>query len=161
MPIDIVIRQATEEDLVFVRSSWKATFLKSWVGKELGRNGPELKVYAYLLEKDAPTPNLYYYLQDKLITHILKTSEVRVAAWKEDPQVIVGWICFEYGTLHYAVVKKDYQGEGVFRRLLETTFTPGQHIIFTHWPDTWDDTKAPSGFYWGYERMRAFTQLYG
>lgn len=117
--IPFLIRKALPNDVPFITNSW----LKSYRGSGEVQGIPN---------------NQYFFFQHKLIEAIVPRSIVIVAAAKEDPHIILGWLCAEVADtallLHYAYVKNDYRkmgiGSGMLRFVKEYEQPPA--IITTH-----------------------------
>jgi len=106
MTSPVVIRKATEADLPLIYSSWIRSYRTGKARKGLpGRGGVR-----------------YAESQHQIVTRLLSRSDVRVACYAKNPQLILGWVCLEpeTSTVHYVYVKSAYRGLGVVRDLLGT-----------------------------------------
>lgn len=70
--------------------------------------------------------------QRQVIDRLLARSEVRVAAWSQDPELVFGWACVEPArcVVHYVYVKHRYRQRGVARVLLADLV--GRPCRYTH-----------------------------
>ncbi len=72
---------------------------------------------------------------------------ILVAHFKDDPLVLLGWICAEAPALHYVYVKKRYRGQGIARSLVAAAgFAPHPQILATHWTPTAQAVAADHKF---------------
>lgn len=117
-----VLRPYCEDDLSFIIDS----FVKSyWTG-----------AVRYL----PVSPLVYKYEQRNLILGLLKRPAVTVLVLcdGESPDVILGWIMVETGTLgkitqlHYLHVKQSCRGCGVARQLLKAACLNVETLVYTH-----------------------------
>lgn len=96
----VVLRAMTADDKPFIFSSWLRSFRTSRWADFAGAS--------------------YWDGHHRLVARLLERAEVRVAGWREDPAVVVGWACLEpeAGVLHYVLTLREYQRQGVARALL-------------------------------------------
>lgn len=94
----IRIRQATEDDLRFVKASWARSF---W---EHG---------GY----DAPSYGLYMNHMPQLIERALKHTHVQVVSFDSAPTEVLAWACGLERTLFWAYTKKDFRQQGLQSKL--------------------------------------------
>lgn len=109
---DIQIRAVRPEDLNLVRGTWLHSFGASGRARQMGRE--------------------YRRVWSQVIDRLCTKSKILVAHPPESPDLIVGWICFEPGIVHYAYVKSAFQRFGVARALLEASGLEGTRYAYTH-----------------------------
>lgn len=129
----VTVRAVQDGDLPFIYSSWLSTYRDSRAYRLLGDRA--LLPYAKLVEPERASPSLYYALHKLHIATTLGHSAVLVAAYEEDPTVLLGYIVFEEGILHYVCVKQAYQGEGVAKLLVSHSGLKG-NVSCTCVPDS-------------------------
>lgn len=116
--LQVILRDAIQEDLPLVYNSWLKQYRNSPFTTGMGND-------------------LYFTQHRKVISAILKRSEVRVACDPNDSNTVYGWACGEsYDTplIHFLYVKKDFRGSGLGKMLLsEYGWESGKHIISTHY----------------------------
>jgi GNAT superfamily N-acetyltransferase len=111
--IKIQFREAVENDLEFVFSSW----LHSYRVSPLARTIPKTS---------------YYEGHHKVIERLVVKSRVICAVDPEDSNHIYGWCCWENSTtpvLHYVYVKFSFRRLGIGSRLIEPV---GTEFLYTH-----------------------------
>lgn len=86
--------------------------------------------------KDIPD-NIYYDCHHLLISKVMRQpgNIVRVAALKEDPEVLFGflWGNIDPETVHYVYVKKAFRRMGMARMMYESLFDDDADVYITHW----------------------------
>ncbi len=102
-------RDATPEDLRFVRHSWFESYRRGGLAPQV----------AFDVYKDG---------QGHLIDLLLDSHGAWVAFHPEVPDEIIGWSCADGRTLHYVYVKQAYRHYGIASRLLEED----PYLEFTH-----------------------------
>lgn len=113
----IEVRPAKLEDLDFIYATW----LKSY------RHASQ---FAKKL-----TNKVFFEMHHKVIDNfVARGGLVQVAHPKGEPDVILGYICYEatMPLVQYVYVKKTFRKMGVARALYKTTNIP-DNGIFTHW----------------------------
>jgi GNAT superfamily N-acetyltransferase len=103
--LPIELRKARKSDVPFLMNSWLTSFRD---GKMVGG-----------------VPNrIYYYNHHKILEQVIPRSAVMVAVDQRDPDLIVGWACYEVTdgalVMHYVYVKKRFRGWGVASNLVNT-----------------------------------------
>jgi len=94
----VKIEIATAEDHNFILSSWLKSFRK------------------YSLNKNQPPEAIYYkHHQEHIKDHL---EESFVAFNSDEPDQIIGWVCYSPGTFHFAYVKAPFRGYGFGRQLI-------------------------------------------
>lgn len=141
---ELLIRPISEQDLNLVLATWLNSFYHAGYA-------------ARGVRKD-----IYFHYHEMAIRKILLRSQAKalMACDKEDPYVVYGYFVFEDqgddSVLHYAYVKKDLRGMGIFRALLQASglnmrlpleythkvreFFPVDH---TDWRPHWIYSKYP------------------
>lgn len=116
----IDIRDLRSEDLNFVRATWINTYRHSPIGR-LMRSEIYHREQAYLI--------------DRLLAH----SEVAIACWAKDNNLVYGYVVYEEAweacplVIHFAYVKSSYRDIGIFSKLLRSTgYEAGDKVILTH-----------------------------
>jgi hypothetical protein len=95
---DIVIHDATPDDMNFVRSSWMRTYRDSAVLRALG---PAYGTWRVVIDA-------------ALASGVVRVARPMVSAHKG---VVVGWACIESACIHYAYVRESHRGLGICREL--------------------------------------------
>jgi hypothetical protein len=54
-----------------------------------------------------------------IVEKLLHRGKTLVACTPEDPDTIIGWVCYEGPVLHYAWVKEPYRYSGMLTTILE------------------------------------------
>lgn len=111
----LTIRAACNDDLNFILNSWLKSNRKT--------HKTESKVY--------------YEYYSQVVIELLRRSQTLVVVQEEYPDIIVGYLCFEYTrsipTLHYLYVKELWRNRGVAQMLLNSVLSsPNQLCICTH-----------------------------
>lgn len=131
---EFVVREVLEADKPLIISSWLTSYYNSDHAQGLMRD-KRLRMYAKLIDSQATIPNIYYGLHRLLVNQLLRTNQVLVACWEDDPNVVVGWICFgrvaETTFLHYVYVKPAFQQGGIAKLLMKQLPDTENHTI-TH-----------------------------
>lgn len=99
------IRSATPEDLPYIYATW----LKGQ--RKVGH-------HSFL------TDTIYYEHEKKRIGGILERSSIGIISNPEDENHIIGYVVFDFlediFVLHYAHIKRAYQGLGIVKKVVET-----------------------------------------
>ena len=129
----LVIRPMVDDDKPFIFSSWLRSFRSSRMADFAGAK--------------------YFDGHHRLIAKLLERAETRVAAWREDPNVVAGWACLELarGVLHYVLTVRDFGRRGIARALLADL--PAD-TVFSHEPRNLKAYPVPRG--WVYDPYAAF-----
>jgi GNAT superfamily N-acetyltransferase len=108
----IAFRAPTLDDENFIYSTW----LKGL------RYGNEL---FSLIDQE-----IYFKTYHVIIEFLLKhpTTRIEVAALKEDPEVILGYVVRNQDTVHWLFVKQAWRGIGLARSLLSAPFEFVSHL---------------------------------
>lgn len=102
----MMIRDATATDIPFVYSSWLKSYrYDSYMGKYIN-------------------PGIFKDRYKYVIDHILLKSHVSIATSSDDPYLIMGYIVFEPGLLHYIFVKDVFEKNGIARILYDFADQP-------------------------------------
>lgn len=116
----IAIRERVRSDDPFIFKSWIGTHIHGRLGRILsraiGRSGHD-------------------FVQEKIVRHLLEHPErkILVACSKDDPDTVLGWICYKLpDTVDYVAVKPQFQGEGIAKRLFEATGINRDTMYVTH-----------------------------
>lgn len=122
MSNDIEIREATINDLPFIYSTW-------------------LRSYRYASQFAKKLSNaVFYEMHHKVIDgFIARGGKVSIAHPKDEPGVILGYICVEPNQplVQYVYVKKAFRKLGIAKSLLAAQKLPAE-AIFTHWTSDTD-----------------------
>jgi len=136
-----------DSDLRHVTRSWVLSYRDSEAARAVGiaqARASLLAAYATMLD-DRPTKNgpalLYYGAHEILILKLLQRSDVTLACYPEDEDLILGWRCIEGSRLHYVCVKPDYRRDGIGRCLVSDLL--GRSMTLTHWTDVCDRLPIP------------------
>lgn len=119
----IVVRAANANDVPFILSTWLR-------GLRYGND------WFALIDKDA-----YFTKYAVVVDNLLRNSYVSVACLASDPEVIVGYIVYDVGVLHWVYVKKAWRRLGLAKQLVPynpieriTHLTKlGQRLMPEHW----------------------------
>lgn len=106
----IVFRDGIEHDYPLIFASW----LKGLY-------------YGNQLYGDIPS-ELYYAVYHQVVEQLLKTAKVKIAALKEDPDVILGYSVYDGNTLHWVFVKNAWRGIGLGRDLIPPELSTITHL---------------------------------
>jgi GNAT superfamily N-acetyltransferase len=114
------IRPALPDELNLLYATWSNSFRgDSSVGKSC-------------------TTTIFFAEYFKVIDHILEkpTTKVIVACFPDTPNVVLGYMVYEPGTLHYCFTKEIYRNAGIAKSLFEHAFdhfrTQGGPIYHSH-----------------------------
>lgn len=99
---EIILRPGIiPEDAGFVFSSW----LKSYYGNSPHNTWIPKKIY----QKE----------QAIIITKLLNRSDLSIAAMSEDERIIIGYLVYEKGIIHYVYIKEPFRGLGIGKKLIQ------------------------------------------
>lgn len=101
--MQVKIRQALAEDKNFVLSTWL-------------RNYRHSSAFARGIRT-----SVYFEWHHRLLVNLMARPEctVLIACDEEEPNLILGYIAFEQGIVHYVYVKRSMRGFGLGKKLLE------------------------------------------
>ena len=105
------IREATDDDMRLVHSSWHTAYWKTHAHKHILKDN-------------------YDEGMDRRIDRLLFRSHVLVAYFPEVPDEVLGWSAVEGDALHYVYVKAAYRRRGIATGLVE-----GRAKWYTHATD--------------------------
>lgn len=115
--LEIVVRDAVQEDLPLIYNSW-------------------LKQYRESPFTVGISNSVYYTQHRKLIDGLISRAEIKIACDSNDPTKIYSWACgerYEVPVIHFAYTKKPYRNCGLAKILLkELGCTDDDHIVTTH-----------------------------
>lgn len=112
--LPIAIRDATPDDVNFIKQSWIRSFQTS----------PDVNKMA---------SQVYFAAWATVVSGILARSNVRVVTLPSAPVLICAWLCWEPGEttrLHYVYTKHNYRKSGFAKALLAEL--PSGPLIYTH-----------------------------
>lgn len=120
---EIKVRNSNPEDTAFIVSTWEKHFRKHNTG------------IVFFVRKET-----YDEWHPKVIKRILQrpTTNVLVAADKEDPSVIYGYLCYEklsdnLAVIHYCYIKSNFRKMGIAKELLKKSeIDLEKQVEFTH-----------------------------
>lgn len=121
MANDFVIRQAGEDDMPFIFSTWLRNYRHSSTG------------FAQDIDKE-----VYYDFHHQVISRIVsRHAHVLLAVDKQDPTVIFGYLVLEwfpdkFSVIHYGYVKKAFRNLGLFNSLLKAASVGRNKVLYTH-----------------------------
>ncbi len=119
--LEIVVRDAVQEDLPLIYNSW-------------------LKQYRESSFTVGITNSVYYSQHRRLIDGLITSAQLKVACDPQDPTKIYSWACgelYEVPVIHFVYTKKQHRGQGIAKMLLEEIgCVEGEHIISTHYINT-------------------------
>lgn len=123
--LPIIIREMSPDDLHLVLDSWVKGY-RGFAFAVPSRSGR--------WDGQSPLPTrLYLDEHERLVRDILDRSHTLVATRPEDPDQILGWLCYEPALLHYVYVKTIYRGWGIARRMLgRANITRERPAVFSH-----------------------------
>jgi GNAT superfamily N-acetyltransferase len=122
--LPIAVREVNADDINFILSSWTKSYRHSYFAQKI--------------------PNgIYFDEHKKVIAKSLLSSKVFVACLEEEPDQILGYICFDSNkyrgilVVHYLFVKHLYRRFGVGKKLIAAAKEDARHktdlpIIVTH-----------------------------
>jgi hypothetical protein len=144
MTTTLAIRTATDRDLPFIKSGWLDSY----------RDGRTVR----------GVPNsIYYRMQDKVVSHILRRALCVVACNEDNPDELFGFLCCEIAeglpVVHYVYVRSGSRRAGVAHRLLTAFLSQEQDptiCVYTHdtpafYPVLRGRTKDYLGVGWVYD----------
>lgn len=121
----VTIREATDEDMSYVRSSWMQS----------AHRFEESKVFLASHGKRPPW-QIWRALFPAVMDALLKRSKCFVACANEAPDVIIGYAIVEQGdpfVVHWCQVKQDAWRRGVARKLMtELGVTKQTAVVYTN-----------------------------
>ena len=129
----VIIRPGEAGDASFIHSSWFNSYLRNsrWPGVV----GP-----------------CFHAEHSEVIKRLMDRSEIRVAAWSEDPETIIGWCAVEEAkglrAIHYCFVRKEFRRQGIASRIVGEFVSPGDTAVVTHRTTDADKIRWPIG--WSY-----------
>ncbi len=131
--IEISIRDFNQNDLNFILSKW----LKNY--KFSSRFTKKIKA------------DIFYKWHHMIVQNILgrNTANVLIANPIDEPDVNLGFICYEKGdakVLHYVFVKPEFRNFGIGKRLYHVAMGDNSTAFFTHWTYPVDtlEVKVPN-----------------
>lgn len=91
--------------------------------------------------KDDPTcawvPDKIYFAEyNPRCDKTLRNKCCLVAVSTENPDFIVGWLCYDDNVLHYAFVRDEYRKLGVFKALAKQAFQGEKTVYASFWTDS-------------------------
>lgn len=109
-----MIRAAIPSDESFVTSTWVKSMLSTgkahkMVGHAQRRHGQDRGI-------GAPLGQLLNDRVDLILDR--KTCRCLVTAWDKHPDVILGWMVYEPGVIHYIWVRKEERGHRIATKML-------------------------------------------
>jgi GNAT superfamily N-acetyltransferase len=119
----VVLRDMRSDDNAFVRDSWLRSHFNAHP------------------ERDVINRRVHLAGQSRRIDRLLERSIVRIAAYEDDSDLVLGWVCVENERVHYVYVKKLYRKQGIARMLLSDLLP--RPCLFSHRvtglraPDRW------------------------
>lgn len=118
--VSVIVSDAGEEHKRFIVDSWVRSYL------------PFMPLYAKVYDKTRAEWTQW------CAERLLRRSHTLVAAVEEYPEVVLGWVCFGDGALHYLYVKGPARKHGIGTKLVglateqgpitRITHRPGQHL---------------------------------
>jgi GNAT superfamily N-acetyltransferase len=133
--VTLLIRAATEEDLVWVHCSWLASY----------RDHSTHRMVQHM-------PGAEYTRRWRTLVHALGTNaSVLVAVHSREPETVLGWACIEKSPnrIHYVHVRREAQRRGIARELLESAgMLPydGQPLWYSHRTAVLEELKMPTAW---------------
>ena len=99
--------------------------------------------------------NVYYKEQANILRLILLKHRTKIACSSEKPDQIFGWAAADItkSTLHFAYVKQDFRGLGIFTKLMQEFFKPREVVLVSHNGDHLDKIKGFNLIYYPYALM--------
>lgn len=126
MDLGVVLRECTDDDLNYVKSSYLLHFRDSFPTKYIPKR-------------------LYMSEQSRILNAILERSNVLIACFPESPDEIAGWVISENRdgsfVLHYLYVRVAYRGMGVERQLLNAAAADAKMIVYSHMNDEYKSMR--------------------
>lgn len=131
------LRPMLDTDRALVINSWVRSYseqsseARAYVGKAMGLFGRD---YA------------------RVVVDLLARSQVIIACLADNPDSVVGWMCWEGEVLHYVLVKQGFDADwrrlGVARWMLQDFAS--MPVVYTH--RTGDAMRCPVPRGWTYRR---------
>jgi GNAT superfamily N-acetyltransferase len=112
----IEIREFIITDQSFIIDSWKKSF---YATSEWASRIPKRE---------------FEHRHSALICNLIKESTVLIAAQREEPDIIVGYVVFQRDVLHYIYVKEAFRGFGIASKLIAEANFPWR-VRYTHLTD--------------------------
>lgn len=107
-PAAFKLRDATDDDLRHIVSSWVSGYSRSTFARAIEHCG-----------------GAYPSVQDKIAKDIIaRGAKLTVANPLDDSWFIMGWVCFDRGVLHFLHVRSGFQNKGIGEALLEHAGSP-------------------------------------
>ena len=129
----LLIRDATADDLTWVRSSWVSSYHDHTT---------------HCLIRRMPSAE-YYYRWRSLVADLLQRATTRVAYHTAAPDTVLGWVCYQPGTplrLHYLHVRQSAQHRGLARELLDAAGAGAAVPCWYSHRTTFSDARCPDGW---------------
>lgn len=120
MQANIELRGLTEKDLPFVFATWLHAYKKeSYFAKRIKRD-------------------VFFKEHHRLIELLLGKSQILVAHPIGEPDVILGYLVYTSGVVHFAFVKPEFRKLGIAKTMLNAAKFDTE-LQFTHWTFSMDD----------------------
>lgn len=144
-PIDsLILRPGAPADHNFVRKWWLRSYADSaWARAMTPRED-------WQRGKTSPA---YWQGHHALVDSLLERASLTVATWPEDTWTIVGFAVTDADAVHYVYVARDYQRQGVARRLL-AAFDEMVRVRYSHRSRICGALPIPA--HWNYDPYAAF-----
>lgn len=84
-------------------------------------------------------------------------TQLIVACNRESTDVVLGWLCFDDSTVHYAYVKYDFRRSGVIWMLLQSTPLPHE-LRYSHTTPQWERWLKRRNRFGRYDPYRFFME---
>ena len=111
-----MIREATKKENKFILANW-------------------LRMYRFSKPMKSIPSKIYFNEYNKVILNCLDKNMTLLAAFKDDPKILYGFINYSDGKINYIFVKKNFRGLGIGKFLFNTAFPEeSKEIIITHLP---------------------------
>lgn len=113
-----LIRQPRKSDLNLIQNSFAKTMKTE---SRLGRSC---------------SSKLFYSKFQNIIDYILDRSSILIAAAPEDHDVILGYLIYEPGIIHYAFVKYPFRRLNIIKDLVHHAFPDAKSLEFSLWTNS-------------------------
>lgn len=141
---EIVLRSAGPDDKNAIYAIWQSSVRFS---------SPFTGLLNFQYRKRANADSEFNYWFSNEIKKVIQKSEIIIAALKEDPYIIIGFLVFDREfplTIHFCYVKKAFRNNGIAKEMIDHAKIDLKipHIFSTHTSDMkWIQKKYPMLIY--------------
>ncbi len=112
----ILVRDIEPADLDFIQASWKNSLCYT-------------KPYRYIPK------SIFYNFYSSVISRIIGRPgiEIKSAVLETEPNIVLGFVVYEPGIIHWIYVKEDWRRLGIAKRLMPKGIKYSSHITELGW----------------------------